>query len=212
MWQASVRCGGGGVNVTRGTSAEWVEGALWFGSWCCPAANFHTTPMNDKFSSLLRHVATWIGGLTALVMMLPFMLPEDAGEVAKHVDAIAVGVVGLFGVILTRALPWIWDLIAKVARERFSPGDGGGGPVAGFMIMAAAVSLGSLLPSCSAGDYDLKGAVIYRFGDSGAKAGLTFSPGESPKGFVRHALTDPETGEVTGWVDIEAGRKVEAAK
>jgi hypothetical protein len=72
--------------------------------------------MKPLVASLLRHVATWIAGLTAIIVALPFMSPEDGPEVARHFDTIGVGVVGLLAVMLTRALPWL----ISMARAKFS--------------------------------------------------------------------------------------------
>jgi len=168
--------------------------------------------MNSHVASLLRHVATWIAGLTALILALPFMTPEDAPEVAGHVDAIGAGVVGLLAVMVTRALPWVWSMITK----RFSQHDDGtqgggtgGGPVS--LLALCAVCAAMLLPSCAfLDDFEFGGQAVYQIGD-GSKAGLRIGEDGKPVGFLRHAVIDPDTGEVTGWVEVEASRKVEAS-
>jgi hypothetical protein len=78
-----------------------------------------------------------------------------------------------------------------------SGGSGGILPLALFSLAAACL----LMPSCS-GDYPVTGSITYRDPDSGAKGGLTFTPGEKPEGFIRVPILDPETGEQIGTAEL----------
>jgi len=59
------------------------------------------------------------------------------------------------------------------------------------------------LTACTT-EYPIMGTISYRDPSSGAKGGLTFTPGESPKAYVKVPITDPETGATVGYVDLNS--------
>lgn len=65
------------------------------------------------------------------------------------------------------------------------------------------------LPACSFfEDYQFSGRAVV-VSEDGAKGGLRFTPGQTPQGFIKYALRDPETGRVTGWIEIDGSRRVD---
>lgn len=70
-----------------------------------------------------------------------------------------------------------------------------------LLFAVCAIALG--LASCGT-EYPLTGSLTYRDPESGAKAGLVFTPGAPPKASVKVPVYDPETGELVGMADLQA--------
>jgi hypothetical protein len=165
--------------------------------------------MNPKIDSYLRHVFTaWI---TAAVVALTawFTLPEaDAQAVADGLGKIGEGVLILLAILVPALGRLVWAWAAKVFRTGSGEkgeqnGSGGLGSLPLFLMGTMAGVMGCL-PSCS-GSYPLTGSVSYQDAATGAKGGLTFSPGEAPRARVALPITDAK-GRVVGHVDLTSAK------
>lgn len=134
----------------------------------------------QTLATLARHAVTY--GVGILTAWLTLYLTEPA-ELKAATDAASalieplVILSGFVAVILSRlAMPFLTNLFRRGAGEK---GDSGGGLnllglVGILMIGTAAVGT---LPSCSPTDeYPLTASISFRDPQSGAKAGLTYTP------------------------------------
>lgn len=60
----------------------------------------------------------------------------------------------------------------------------------------------ALLPSCGYKEYPFTGSITYRDPQSGAKAGLDYTPGAPPRASVRVPVYDPQTGDLIGMAGL----------
>jgi hypothetical protein len=60
-----------------------------------------------------------------------------------------------------------------------------------------------MLVSCA--DLPLLGTIRFRDPETGAKAGIDFTPGSKPSQFIKAPITNAE-GVVIGYVDISSGK------
>ena len=133
-----------------------------------------------------------------LLMVLSLVSPAVQAWAAENPAALPV--IFAFVNLLLRTVTNKAITISGDVSENDGEASGGSGgilPLAFFAFCAACL----LMPSCS-GEYPVTGSITYRDPDSGAKGGLTFTPGEKPSGFIRVPIYDPETGEQIGQAEL----------
>lgn len=167
-----------------------------------------------------RHLLTFLAGLGAILFAHHLIDPGAVDAVNKAGSQLIeplVVVLGAVAVVIVRVLlAWAGKrfpgLAAKIGNQA-SGGMSGGVPL---WIIATAGLMGFCLPSCAPNDYPITGSLYYRDSNSGAKGGLTFSPGRAPVASVRVPIYDPQTGELKGLAELSAPlvkpAKVTAAK
>lgn len=71
-----------------------------------------------------------------------------------------------------------------------------------FILLILLCLIALLFPSCATRDWPVTGSLSYRDPASGAKAGMTFTPGSAPKATVKVPIYDKTTGELVGMADL----------
>lgn len=87
---------------------------------------------------------------------------------------------------------------------------GGAGTALPLLLLVwcmALVTMAGCLVSCTSGEWPVTGSITYRDPGSGAKGGLTFSPGAAPRASVKVPIYDPETGRLIGLTDLSVDLK-----
>jgi hypothetical protein len=70
----------------------------------------------------------------------------------------------------------------------------------GLWILFFAMSF-LVLPSCQ--NYPITGKLSYIDSTTGAKGGIVFTPDKKPSGFLKVPIYDPETGNLTGYTELQ---------
>jgi hypothetical protein len=130
-----------------------------------------------NIASILRHWFTLLATLLTGWLVLP---AEQQAELSKALGDL----VGPLVIILTLVVTAAWRIALAWGQKFFRRGAGelggdNGGPSGGMglvMMIGTAAALGTVLPSCSVGEYPITGSITYRDEATGAKAGLTFYP------------------------------------
>lgn len=160
----------------------------------------------QMLASLIRHVVTYLVGILVTWFTLHLVAPDElkaATDAAYALVGPLVIVLSFVAVILSRlAIPFLSNLFRRGAGENVNDGLKLVPWLAWLGLSAAAVGT---LPSCSP-EYPLHGSVNYIDGATGAKGGLSFSPGATPAATLRMPLRDPNTGQITGYVDLRSGK------
>lgn len=159
-------------------------------------------PMKDKIASIVRHLLT---GASAWAVNSEWLSATDADTAVKAVATVVAIVVSRLIIYGAEKIEW------SGVKDFF---DQGGNMIMVIITLGTALACGGLVSCSTLSGIPVKGVISYHDMDSGAKGGLVFEPEKTPKGFVRYPLRDPDTGEITGWADIEAGGRlrVEAQK
>jgi hypothetical protein len=168
--------------------------------------------MKAYLQSLIRHAVTAAAGFGGLLAAKGLI---DSGDISAVNEGTAQAIAGV-GVVVTA-------LVCRVGLtllNRFLPGassakSGGtsGGKVLPLLMTLGTAAVAGFLPSCSSvSDFPVTGSIFYRDPNSGAKGGLSFTPGERPTAYVRVPVYDPETGEKRGEANLEipVGKTVDA--
>lgn len=71
-----------------------------------------------------------------------------------------------------------------------------------LLILLFAIAALALMPSCGTGEWPVTGSISYRDPQTGAKGGLTFTPGSAPVASVKVPIYDPQTGLMIGLADL----------
>ncbi len=168
-------------------------------------------------ATLTRHIITYLTGM--LVAWLTIYLTgadlESATQAANALVEPLVILAGFVAVIVSRlAMPFLNNIFRRGAGEGTDSDAGASGgklPLALFL-MATAAGLMGALPSCatSDGEYPVTASLTWRDPNTGAKAGLTYTPKARLKGAVTVPVYDAETGEKLGVttipVDVASGK------
>jgi len=146
--------------------------------------------MNTK--SIFLSKTFWVQIVTVLSLAVP--------QVREWLDANPEQFVAVFA-----ALNVIVRFVTSGKINIFGAGEGssaGSNLILVWVLLGTLVVLGGL-PACSA-EYPVEGMISYRDAQSGAKAGLVFSPGHPPRASVRVPLYDTATGEIIGMAALAA--------
>lgn len=164
------------------------------------------TAMKDQLVKLISDGLKWlVGFITASLVGYGLLTVDDAKQIHTEAVAVIAGAAGILTLLAT--------MVIQAAWKKIFGGSGSGGNL--MLLIGTVVAVGGLLPSCNT-FADVTGGVYYRDPESGAKAGLTFTPGEAVKLHGKVPLLDPETGEQIGLADltvpITKPKKVAATK
>ena len=145
--------------------------------------------MKDTLLTSLRHAFTALAGLGG------FLLAHGAIETADAANVNAAGAT------LGEALAVI--VAALVARlVVFISGKIVSGSASSIVVCLCLGTLaGAGLSACS--DYPITGTLSYRDPNTGAKAGLSYSPATRIKGGITVPIYDAQTGELLGVTDVK---------
>lgn len=122
--------------------------------------------MKDQLLSLLRHAASGLAGLGALLASKSLIAPDDVDAVNAAGLSLGDSLVVIVGALLMRLL--------LMGISRFFPTDGNStrpGVDVLLVMGTAAALMTTTLSSCS--DYPVTGSLSYRDPGSGAKAVIT---------------------------------------
>lgn len=157
-----------------------------------------------NISSQIRHFLTAAAAVVATALTAWFTLgPDEQAAMTEALGKINDGLVILIGVLATAGVRWLIGWAGKYLSHGNTSGGPGGLPL-WVMIGTMAGMLGAL-PSCSVdGSLPVTGTVYYRDPGTGAKAGLTFSPGQNPSASIRVPVYDSATGDLIGMADLSA--------
>jgi len=168
----------------------------------------------NQLLSLIRHSLTGLAGLGTYLATVTPVDPATVDQVNKAgadlVDPLA-GLLALVAMIAVRLLISALGKVFPSLGERLgNAASGGMSGGASVLLISMAAAVGGLLPSCKtlskieeiAREYPATASIYYRDPKSGAKAGLTATPGKPTVIFGRVAVLDPDTGEVIGWTDL----------
>lgn len=159
-----------------------------------------------NISSLIRHGLTYLAGIGGFLFQHGLIdasgvdAANKAGE--QLIDPLAI-ITGLMAVVAMRAAIALLGKIFPSIAEKASGGMSGGALL--FVVCGTAAALMGCLPSCS--DYPVTATLSYRDPNSGAKAGLTYSPAKKLRGKLKVPVYDPQTGELLGSTGIAIGKK-----
>lgn len=160
--------------------------------------------------SILRHWFT-VAATTATLWWIATLTlsEEDAKTLTAAMGALVEPLVVIGALLITAGWRLALAYVAKIFRTGSGEqgeqknGSGGLGSLPLFL-MGTMAGLMGCLPSCS-GSYPLTGSVSYQDAATGAKGGLTFSPGEAPRARVALPITDAK-GRVVGHVDLTSAK------
>jgi hypothetical protein len=130
-----------------------------------------------NLASQVRHFLTFLAGLGGLFLSWNLIAPEQVAEVNKAgadlIDPIMILIGAVAAGVARLVIGWISSLIGRGAG---GIGEKLRGIPVWLGLIGTAVALGTVLPSCSVGEYPITGSITYRDEATGAKAGLTFYP------------------------------------
>lgn len=164
----------------------------------------------SSIASIIRHwITAGVGVLSLWIIAFLVLSVDEAKQLTAAFEILIeplVVILGLIAVALSRlVIAWLGNIFRRGAGEI---GDRTSGIAPLLWIGTAAALLGGL-PSCSFGEYPLTGTISYRDPNSGAKGGLTFSPGVAPRATLKVPIYDPQSGEMIGLADLQAELPVE---
>ena len=165
----------------------------------------------NKIQSQLRHLLTFLAGIGGLLAAQGVIDAEAAAAIDKagadliepiavFAGAICAGLTRQAMFLLGKKFPFLSAGNSEGGVSGSGGGSGGIPPLA--LMLAAGLFCIAALPSCS-GEYPLSGSIVYRDPGSGAKGGLSFTPGQKPTAYVRVPIIDPDTGEQLGFAELE---------
>lgn len=135
----------------------------------------------QTLATLARHIITYTIGMLVAWLAVYLTGPDlkAATDAANALVEPLVILAGFGAVIVSRlAMPWLNKIFSRAAGEEGSGGSGGGLNLLGLggILMISTAAVGTL-PSCapSGDEYPLTASISFR-DESGAKAGLTYTP------------------------------------
>lgn len=180
----------------------------------------------------MKHLATqfrhWVTSLAAIgtyLLSLGLLEPsqvEAANQAGQQmVDPLVAlfdplsAIISLLVATLVRcAISWLGDHFPSFAERLGNKASGGMSGGASLLIICTAALSMAGLPSCSSlSEYPITGSIFYRDPNSGAKGGLTFTPGSPATATVKIPIYDGD-GKMTGYADLTGplSREVRAEK
>lgn len=175
----------------------------------------------NRITTQIRHFLSGLAGLGTYLVSLGML---NEGSAAQVNDAGGALIDPLAGLLAAIAIAVSRELMIQLGKRfpifsKFSDGEdndgvsrpsGGSG---GIVPLGLILFIGVLfLPSCS-GEYPLTGSITFRDPNTGAKGGLVFEPGSSPRASVRVPVYDEE-GNLIGVGELSGplSKEIEAAK
>jgi hypothetical protein len=169
-------------------------------------------------ATLTRHIITYVIGMLVAWLAI-YLTGADLESATKAANALVEPLVilaGFVAVIVSRLAMPIFDKIFRRGAGEETDSDagasGGKSSLALFLMATAAVLMGAL-PSCATngdGEYPVTASLSWRDPNTGAKAGLTYTPKAKLKAAVTVPVYDAETGEKLGVttipVDLASGK------
>lgn len=154
---------------------------------------------------------TATGGIVAAIMLGWGLIhnegPEAWYSLARKVISSVAGVLVITGTLQPDKAQVIIGVVMSTMAMLWSAAgkDVSGDPPAPpavplLLLLLAGASF--MLPGCAG--YPITGTVYLRDPSSGAKGGLTFTPGEAPKATIKIPIYDEKTGELIGMADLSS--------
>jgi len=141
-------------------------------------------------ATLIRHAVTYLVGILLAWFTVHLTAPQELKSATEAANALVeplVIVVGFVGVILARlAMPLLNNIFRRGAGEvNDSDAGASGGKFPLALLLCAAAGLMGVLPSCATrgdGEYPVTASLSWRDPNTGAKAGLVYTPKAKLKG------------------------------
>lgn len=162
--------------------------------------------------SILRHWFTFAAAaITAWLVATLTLSADDHAALAEAFGKLIEPVI----IIVSLLAVAVWRIFLAKAGTMFRRGAGeetdsdagasGGKLPLALFLMATAAGLMGVLPSCTTGgdgEYPVTASLSWRDPNTGAKAGLTYTPKAKLKGAVTVPVYDADTGERIGTTTI----------
>ena len=152
-----------------------------------------------KTKSIFQSKTFWV----QIVALLSMAVPQVRAWLEANPEQ-CVAVLAAVNVLLRFATSGKISLSGAGETDNNMGGGPGGLPL-WIGILGTVAAIGGSLPSCSTSGFPITGSVSYLDRDSGAKAGLVFTPGKPVAGRVAIPVF-AEDGKQVGYVDLKSGK------